>query len=68
MMKRLLVEMHFSSPLSLSWLLINLDGEMLWKSQSMLMNGFACLISVPTNKNISLKCLKADCTMGILLN
>lgn len=59
--------MYFSNPLSLSWLLINLARDMLWKRQTVLMNGFACLISIPINKKFSLKCLKADCTMGILL-
>lgn len=43
-MKKLLVEMHFSNPLlSLSWLMINLEEEMFWKSQSVLMNGFECM-------------------------
>lgn len=63
--------MFFSNAFSLSWLLINIDREMLGKSQNVVMNGIACLVSVCNNKSLHLKfplkCLKADCTMGFFL-
>lgn len=54
-MKKLFMETHFSNPCLLSLLLINVDWEILWKSQSTVMNGFACLVSVSNNENLHLK-------------
>lgn len=50
-MKKLFMEMHFSNPCLLSLLLINVDREILWKSQRTVMNGFKCLVSVSNNEN-----------------
>lgn len=70
-MNKFFMEMQFSNPCLLSLPLINVDWEILWKSQSTVMNGFIYLVSVSNNENLhlklSLKCVKANCTMGILL-
>lgn len=53
-MNKFFMEMQFSNPCLLSLPLINVDWEILQKSQSTVMNGFIYLVSVSNNENLHL--------------